>query len=74
MYAVNAGDFGGTYFVVCNNTSTHIDCVQLPEKSIVSVPVEDFKSGINEKIVKHVALLPDGVYAYCKDIYENNNI
>ena len=74
MYAVDAGDYGGTYFVVCDNTGAHVNCVQLPDKEIVNVPVKDFTAGIEQNIVKHVADLPDGVYAYCKAIYENNNI
>lgn len=74
MYAVDAGDYGGSYFVVCDNTDAYVNCVQLPDQSIVNVPVKDFSAGIEQDIVKHVAVLPEGVYAYCKAIYENNNI
>lgn len=74
MYAVDAGDYGGSYFIVCENTDTHVNCVQLPEQSVVSVPVSDFKTGVEKNLVNRVATLPDGVYAYCKAIYENNNI
>ncbi len=74
MYAVAGGDYGGTYFVVCKQTAAYIDCVQLPEKTVVSVPNSSFTTGLTGKLLQHVADLPEGVYAYCKEIYENNNI
>jgi hypothetical protein len=77
MYAVDGGDYGGSYFVVCENNNTHIDCVQLPDKNIVRVPLKSFNVGLSGNLLKHVAILPEGVYAYCKEIYEkhkNTNI
>lgn len=74
MYAIDAGQYGGSYFVVCDDSDTHITCVQLPDKEVVQVPVNDFNQGMQNDIVKHVADLPESVYAYCKAIYENINI
>lgn len=73
MYAVNAGTYGGQYIVVCENQSDKLDFVTLPDKAVMSVTMKDFHEGVEKNIITHVADLPDGVYAYCKDIYENKN-
>ena len=80
MYAVMHGDHAGSYIIQCGNTPTHINCLKIPAQSIISVPVDDFNSGVANKVLSHVENLPADIHQYCKHIYneksneENNNI
>lgn len=71
MYAVNAGTYGGMYLVAVEEKEQEYMFVTLPDRVVLNVPVSDINDGIDKDIITHVASLPDGVYAYCKKIYED---
>ena len=70
MFAINHGDLGGQYIVLCGKSAKDRSFVSLPEKKIIVVPEADFSEGIEKDVITFVASLPDEVYVYCKEIYE----
>lgn len=77
MFAVDHGDYAGSYFVVCHQDVDSIGCVQLPDMQTVDVPSAEFTRGLENNVLTWVALLPEEVYNYCKQAYrheQNNNI
>lgn len=71
MYAVVAGDYGGSYLVVVQSDDKQVECLRLPQMSNMSITTEDFDRGVHKKIVNEVADIDKSVYNYCKQIYEN---
>ena len=70
MFAVNAGDYGGSYLIVIDEQPDTVCCLRLPEKTRLLVPRSSFESGVTEKVVEFVASIDDSVYNYCKQVYE----
>jgi hypothetical protein len=70
MYAVVAGDYGGSYLIVVDQTVNNVNCLRLPQQSKMSINISDFTRGVNNKIVNEVACIDKSVYTYCKQIYE----
>lgn len=77
MYAVQHGDYGGSYLVLCREDPEYKYFYRLPEKKVLKVPVNDYTQGIEKKILDFVANLPEEMHNYCKELFnneENNNI
>ena len=69
MFAVDHGDYAGSYFVVCLTGADNIGCVQLPDMQTIDVPTVEFTRGLKNNVLTWVALLPKDVYNYCKQVY-----
>ena len=76
MYAVNYGDYGGSYIIQCNKTKTHRKFLRLPEQETLDVPLSAFDHGLKTGVIDFVANIDKDVYNYCKHIYneKNNNL
>lgn len=70
MYAVVAGDYGGSYLVVIDHVGSSLKCLRLPQQTQMYISEVDFNRGVENKIVNEVASINKSVYNYCKHIYE----
>lgn len=71
MYAVVAGDYSGKYIVPMEQDEDLVECLTLPDQSIIQVPVEDYSEGIEKELLDKVAVIEPGVYTYLHGIYTN---
>lgn len=69
MYAVEHGDYAGTYFIVIDKTDDTYKCLTLPRQSHLEIPNDAFDRGLQNSIIDKVADLPDDIYNYCKHVY-----
>lgn len=65
IYAVREGAFKGYFFVYISKTDEDYNFLALPENEAVSVPIQEFESGIKNKIVDYIEKLPHNVYEIC---------
>ena len=73
MYAVVAGDYGGSYLVVIESIDSSIGCLRLPDMTKLHVPADAFDRGVDKEIVNEVATIDKSVYNYCKHLYEKES-
>lgn len=68
IYAVNAGQYIGEFFVYIDNSddNTCYNFLSLPKMLKRIVPVESFKVGLKQKIIKRIERLPIDIYEMCK--------
>lgn len=65
IYAVREGVFKGYFFVYISKTEENYNFLALPENEAVSVPIQEFELGIENKIVDYIEKLPHNVYEIC---------
>lgn len=70
MFAVVAGDYGGSYLVIIDHIDSELRCLRLPQQTQMYISEVDFNRGVGSKIVNEVASIDKSVYNYCKHIYE----
>jgi hypothetical protein len=68
IYAVDAGDYMGEFFVLVEKTNELI-FLSLPDFKIRHVPEDKYNSGLNEKILMFREKLPPEIFQECYDKY-----
>ena len=65
IFAINEGSFKGEFFVYIRETEEYYHFLSLPHNNPVAVPVEEFKIGVDKKIIEPLEKLPTKVYEIC---------
>lgn len=69
-YGVSAGRFVGEFFILMDCTETDVTFLSLPDMKIREITVEQFNTGVDNKIIEFQELLPDDVKQACIQQYE----
>ena len=62
LYAVKTGDYAGNFIAYIDRTKVNYSFLTIPPMEQISVPIDDFKQGIENKILDFVEILPKNVY------------
>lgn len=65
IFAVSEGSYKGEFFVYINEVNEQYHFLSLPDNNPVAVPIEEFKIGIDKKIIEPLEKLPSNVYEIC---------
>ena len=71
IYAIREGDHKASFFVYISTDETDINFLSLPHNEPISMKIEEFESGIENKIVDYIQKLPHNVYEICKAQYND---
>lgn len=71
-YAVQAGDYVGQMFIVCEVTDNEVGCLSVPEMSNVKVPKESWNTGRNSDIIEYVEKMSKDIFKVCSAQYTKN--
>jgi len=82
IYVVLEGQFKGEWLVIIKENKEDIVFFSLPDKHIRTIPIKDYKWGIQNKILEPVDVLPKKIYNVCiaeynlkaTDVQKNNII
>ena len=64
-YAITQGSYKGNFFVYIRHDDKQFEFLSLPENHAVTVSAQEFKQGIEKKIVDRIEKLPHNVYELC---------
>jgi hypothetical protein len=70
IYVVKEGTFKGEWLVPVSYTPGHTVFFSLPDKHVRTVPNTEVASGLQNKILEIVDVLPKGVYNTCLEEYK----
>jgi hypothetical protein len=73
IFVVDGGIYAGDYLVVIEEKNDIISCLVLPDKSRRDIKQNDFKRGIDLKILTFLEKLPKYVFKVCKQEYDTLN-
>ena len=78
IFAVSSGTFRGEFWVYMQSDESNVYCLSLPDNKYIEVPVDKWKTGIENKIVELLEKIPHNVYDICRAQYNEakakNNI
>ena len=66
---MNSGTFRGEFWVVIQQDDDNVYCLSLPDNKYMEIPMNKWKTGIDNKIVEHLEKLPYNVYDICRAQY-----
>ena len=72
IFAVREGTPKGNFFVYISTTQDEYNFLVLPENTVESVKIEQFKQGVSKKIVDYIEKLPNNVYEICRAQYNES--
>jgi hypothetical protein len=70
IYVVDGGTYGGDYLVLMEENALNYTFLILPDKKKRIVTREDFKRGLDNRVVKFLEKLPSFVFKECKKEYD----
>jgi len=62
FYAVLHGTYKGNFFVFIKQNITSCVCFTLPDKEVLTVPLNDFSKALSSGIIEFIEKLPKKVY------------
>lgn len=65
IYVVREGTHKGNFLVYINSDQENHNFLTLPYNGTLGVPKEQFKQGVDNKIVDYIEKLPHNVYSIC---------
>jgi len=71
-YAVQAGDYVGQMFIVCEVTNAEVGCLAVPDMKNVKVPKDKWTIGRNSDIIEYVEDLSKDIFNVCTAQYKKN--
>ena len=72
VFAITGGRYLGEFFVFIEKTGKNYQFLSLPLMENRTVPFIKCKSGISDKIMDLVEILPDNIYKVCTAQYRKN--
>lgn len=66
IYAVDAGDYAGEFFVLINIENEKYSFLSLPKNECRYVPKDAFERGMKLKIITFIQMLPNNIFEVCK--------
>ena len=72
IHAVLHGTHKGKFLVYINQVNDEFNFLVLPENETLSINVDEFEKGIQEKIVERIEKLPYNVYQICVAQYNES--
>jgi hypothetical protein len=66
IYAVNAGDYAGEFFVFMDVIEGRYNFLSLPKNECRHVPEDAFNRGVKQRIITFIQSLPNNVFEICK--------
>lgn len=73
FYAVLHGTFKGIFFTVMGKTNSSVTLITIPDKEILTVPIEDFKSAVHGGVIEFIKKLPKKVFKVVEQEFLNLN-
>lgn len=65
IFAVREGSYKGNFFVYISQDSDNYNFLILPENDATTITKDQFKQGINKKVVDYIEKIPHNVYEIC---------
>ena len=72
IYAVNEGSYKGEFFVYINGDDNNYYFLSLPHNNVVTVPLDEFNTGLEKKVIQFLEKIPKNVYEICKAQYNES--
>jgi hypothetical protein len=73
IFVIDGGVYAGEYLVVMEEKNDMVYCLVLPDKQKREIKKEDFKRGLDLKILTFLEKLPKYVLKVCKSEYNTLN-
>lgn len=72
IYAVSEGSYKGEFFVYINKDDNNYYFLSLPHNNTVIVPLDEFNTGLDKKVIQFLEKIPKNVYEICKAQYNES--